>query len=70
MPEVEAAPWRESHLVCGIGHRYRGRVRQVRWTTTDMDGELIWHGPDARYDPERCVVCGLITYKEGTNGTP
>jgi hypothetical protein len=62
MPEIETSPWRDARLQCGIGHTYQGRVHQVKWTTADMDGEPIWHGPSDRYDPVTCVVCGLLTW--------
>lgn len=59
----EVAPWAAVRLVCALGHRYAGRVRSVQVETTDMDGEPLLKSPEPRYDPPRCVVCGLITWK-------
>jgi hypothetical protein len=59
---IEVEPWRETTLRCGIGHTYRGRVRQVKWQTFDMDGEPMWQGPADDFDPEMCIVCGLLTW--------
>jgi hypothetical protein len=60
----EVVPWHEAWLRCGIGHRYRGRVRQVLRQRVDSDGEAFWPNddPEHEYDADRCVVCGLLTW--------
>jgi hypothetical protein len=60
----ELEPWRDARLRCGIGHEYSGRVRKVERERFDMDGESLWSGGEHEYDPDHCVVCGLMTWTE------
>lgn len=64
----EVTPWREARVRCGIGHVYRGRVRQIQRQAADMDGECFWQDAVPEYDPPRCVVCGLYAFSEVTDG--
>jgi len=54
--------WRDARLRCGIGHEYGGRVRVVTDTSFDMDGDPIQQPPRDDFDPDRCIVCGLLTW--------
>lgn len=66
----EIEPWRDSRLVCGIGHVVSGRVRRVRhWRQGEYSDDEWLDEPTDEFDPSRCVVCGLRIHRREAGST-